>query len=144
MGSPPQDDCSHGVYPVRSQVDYLLIGARWKLSNECSPGVLTDRGLDLLFYLYAVFSVFPFLVLMVQWPHSDSIPHSVVKRCYGYDTLGVAPRDNSSVPGSSLTKKNLFSSIGQRFFFVFPLWIYFDSDRGFSLFSHFRSILILI
>ncbi|NER28915.1 MAG: hypothetical protein F6J89_17110 [Symploca sp. SIO1C4] len=30
------------------------------------------------------------------------IPNSVVKRCCGEDTLGVAPRDNSSVPAQYL------------------------------------------
>ena len=36
---------------------------------------------------------------MAVWAHSDSIPNSVVKRARGEDTLGVAPRENSSVPG---------------------------------------------
>jgi hypothetical protein len=41
-----------------------------------------------------------FLVLVAQWTHFDSIPNSIVKRCGGEDTWGVAPWDNSSVPGS--------------------------------------------
>ncbi len=40
-----------------------------------------------------------FLVPLAQWTHSDSIPNSAVKRCCGEDTLGVALRENSSVPG---------------------------------------------
>jgi len=40
-----------------------------------------------------------FLVPLAWWNHTDSIPNSEVKRCCGYDTLGVAPRDNSTVPG---------------------------------------------
>jgi hypothetical protein len=37
-----------------------------------------------------------------------------VKRCSGEDTLGVAPRENSSVPGQFLYK-NLFLILGKRF-----------------------------
>ncbi len=48
-----------------------------------------------------------FLVLLAQWPHFDSIPNSTVKRCCGQDTWGVAPWDNSSVPGSFLAKSSL-------------------------------------
>ena len=40
-----------------------------------------------------------FLVLMAVWNHTDPIPNSVVKQVCGEDTLGVAPREISSVPG---------------------------------------------
>ncbi|MGB5636730.1 MAG: hypothetical protein WBM86_28665, partial [Waterburya sp.] len=36
--------------------------------------------------------------------HFDSIPNSIVKRCRGEDTWGVAPWENSSVPGSFFDK----------------------------------------
>ncbi len=44
-----------------------------------------------------------FLVRLAQWHHTDSIPNSEVKRCSGDDTLGVALRYNSSVPGLIFT-----------------------------------------
>ena len=54
-----------------------------------------------------------FLVPMAVWPHSDSIPNSEVKRISGEDTLGVAPRENSSVPGF-YSAKAVFSSMQER------------------------------
>ena len=99
---------------LRSRAEHPLIGARWKSSNVCSRGVLTDRGLDLIFQLVLIlfvllcslegFSSQIFLVLWAQWSHFDSIPNSIVKRCCGEDTWGVAPWDNSSVPGSSFQR----------------------------------------
>ncbi len=60
MGSPPQDDCSHEFNSVRSRVDDSLIGSRWKCSDVCSRGVLTDRGLDLFVFVALQSSVFLF------------------------------------------------------------------------------------
>lgn len=95
--------------PVRSQVDYLLIGARCKGSNVLSQGVLIDRGLDLKYWLIrmtsccAVFRVMlhptAFLVLLARWNHTDSIPNSDVKRRSGDDTWWVTAWENNSVPG---------------------------------------------
>jgi hypothetical protein len=36
---------------------------------------------------------------MAQWNHFDSIPNSIVKHCSGEDSEGVAPCQNSSMPG---------------------------------------------
>ncbi|MDD1444241.1 hypothetical protein MEO93_28665, partial [Dolichospermum sp. ST_sed3] len=33
------------------------------------------------------------------WNHTDPFPNSEVKRCCGDDSLGVALRENSSMPG---------------------------------------------
>uniref|UniRef100_UPI001A7EA34E hypothetical protein n=1 Tax=Anabaena azotica TaxID=197653 RepID=UPI001A7EA34E len=44
---------------------------------------------------------------MVHWSHSEPIPNSVVKLCYGYDSLGVALRHNRSVPGLFFIRKAL-------------------------------------
>ncbi len=46
------------------------------------------------------YSLTAFLVSMAQWTHFDSIPNSIVKHCSGEDSEGVAPRQNSSMPGS--------------------------------------------
>ena len=59
-----------------------------------------------------------FLVPMAQWTHSNSIPNLVVKRCCGEDTLGVAPRENSSVPG--LSSKRGHYSASDPFLLVSP------------------------
>ena len=105
MGSPPQDECSVGVNPVRSRVEHPLIGVRWKCSNVCSRGVLIDRALDLYtkvamqssgFCLYP--TIFPGAVSAVA-PHR-SIPNSEVKRRSGEDTRRVTVWENSAVPGS--------------------------------------------
>ena len=36
---------------------------------------------------------------MARWNHTDPFPNSEVKRCCGDDSLGVALRENSSMPG---------------------------------------------
>ncbi len=131
MGSPPQDECSHGVNPVRSPVEHRFLGVRCKLSNGFSRDVLTDRGLDLtlhgLFFLLLCSlqgsTLRFFLVLLAQWSHSDPIPNSVVKRCHGHDTCLVTGWDNSSVPGLSSNTKPpstpLHSVAGLCFFVCF-------------------------
>jgi hypothetical protein len=111
VGSPPPDEYSHELNSVRSPTEHGLIGQWWKRGNTCSRLILTDRGLDhnqiiggldnFLFLCSLQGELHPtaFLVRMALWTHSDSIPNSGVKRDCGDDTLGVAPRDNSSAPG---------------------------------------------
>jgi hypothetical protein len=53
---------------------------------------------------------------MVRWSHTDSIPNSEVKRCYGYDSLGVALRHNRSMPGFIFHKTLFLSERGFWFF----------------------------
>ncbi len=60
-----------------------------------------------------------FLVLLAQWPHFDSIPNSTVKRCCGQDTWGVAPWDNSSVPGSFFRNQKLSFIMERGLFGIF-------------------------
>jgi hypothetical protein len=60
-----------------------------------------------------------FLVLVAQWTHFDSIPNSIVKRCGGEDTWGVAPWDNSSVPGSFFSPQLLIIKPLSGFHLVF-------------------------
>ena len=43
---------------VRSLVDYELIGRKWKRSDALSRPILIDRGLELAFCLYLLYSVF--------------------------------------------------------------------------------------
>ncbi len=61
-------------------------------------------------YLYSPDSPIPtphshkvFLVSMARWNHTDPFPNSEVKRCCGDDSLGVALRQNSSMPGFIFT-----------------------------------------
>ena len=82
-------------------------------AKACEPTEgLTSNTNDL--YCYAVLKAMsastPFLVSLAQWNHTDSIPNSEVKRCSGQDTLGVTPRDNSSMPGHS-SHQSLFLEI---------------------------------
>ena len=136
MGSPPQDEYSHGVKPVRSREDYPLIGSRWKRGDMWSRAVLTDRGLDLYFFLslYAVLMVQTknlFLVSLALWFHFDSIPNSTVKRSCGDDTLGVASWDNSSMPRLLFNKTMPFSLQWGGFLF------FISSNRmGYGLRTH--------
>ena len=133
MGSPPQDEYSHGVKPVRSREDYPLIGSRWKRGDMWSRAVLTDRGLDLYFFLslYAVLMVQTknhFLVSLALWFHFDSIPNSTVKRSCGDDTLGVASWDNSSMPRLLLKNNAFLTTMGRVFAFLYHtqsdgLWV---------------------
>jgi hypothetical protein len=44
-----------------------------------------------------------FLVSMARRNHTDTFPNSEVKRCCGDDSLGVALRENSSMPGLLFT-----------------------------------------
>jgi hypothetical protein len=39
-------------------------------------------------------------VSIARWNHTEPFPNSEVKRCCGHDSLGVALRKNSSMPGS--------------------------------------------
>jgi len=55
------------------------------------------------------FPLHSFLVLSAPWPHADPFPNSDVKRGSGDDTLGVAPRENSTVPGLLFKSKALFN-----------------------------------
>ena len=64
---------------------------------------------------------------MRLWNHSDSISNSVVKRSTGEDTLGVAPCENSSMPGKYLTKhlsdtlERCFVVFGSSFLLISPI-----------------------
>jgi hypothetical protein len=42
---------------------------------------------------------------MARWNHTDPFPNSEVKRCCGDDSLGVALRENSSMPGLLFNNK---------------------------------------
>jgi hypothetical protein len=60
---------------------------------------------------------------MARWNHTDPFPNSEVKRCCGDDSLGVAPRENSSMPG--LLFNNIASSYILEGLFVvifYPNW----------------------
>jgi hypothetical protein len=47
-----------------------------------------------------------FLVSIARWNHAEPIPNSEVKRCCGDDSLGVALRKNSSMPGFLFQQQN--------------------------------------
>uniref|UniRef100_UPI001A7ED378 hypothetical protein n=1 Tax=Anabaena azotica TaxID=197653 RepID=UPI001A7ED378 len=68
---------------------------------------------------------------MVHWSHSEPIPNSVVKLCYGYDSLGVALRHNRSVPGSLFEKKYPDHVIS-----IIWVFLLLMSDRGTFFESH--------
>ncbi|MEA5583578.1 hypothetical protein VB620_19825, partial [Nodularia harveyana UHCC-0300] len=50
------------------------------------------------------------------WNHTDPFPNSEVKRYCGDDSLGVALRKNSSMPGLSLQQSLFFHRRGFCFF----------------------------
>jgi hypothetical protein len=58
---------------------------------------------------------------MARWNHTDPFPNSEVKRCCGDDSLGVAPCQNSSMPG--LLFNNIASSIYLEGVLFFHPWI---------------------
>jgi hypothetical protein len=55
---------------------------------------------------------------MARWNHTDPFPNSEVKRCCGHDSLGVALRHNSSMPGLYyIQKPPLFDNRDEAFVF---------------------------
>ncbi|MDM9383208.1 hypothetical protein QUB80_21180, partial [Chlorogloeopsis sp. ULAP01] len=54
-------------------------------------------------------------------------PNSVVKRCCGDDTLGVAPRENSSVPGFLFLLQKTLLKYSEEFFILQygDIWVKF-------------------
>ena len=87
------------------------------VAEACEPTEGLTSNINESMLLCSLEGLTPFLVLLAQRYHTDSIPNSVVKRCCGEDTLGVAPRENSSVPGQYSTQKPL-SSIQEGGFLV--------------------------
>ncbi len=72
-------------------------------------------------------------MFIARWNHTEPIPNSEVKRCCGDDSLGVALRQNSSMPGLILNKTKITKSLSesnlrQAFYFlhvpVALLWFY--------------------
>ncbi|MEH1918016.1 MAG: hypothetical protein V7L10_27395, partial [Nostoc sp.] len=57
-----------------------------------------------------------------RWNHTEPFPNSEVKRCCGHDSLGVALRKNSSMPGLFLqTKSPTLHSLG--LFAYYTCWV---------------------
>ncbi|MCC5669993.1 hypothetical protein LC653_40885, partial [Nostoc sp. CHAB 5784] len=52
-----------------------------------------------------------------RWNHTEPFPNSEVKRCCGHDSLGVALRKNSSMPGFIFLTKapSSYQSLGLLF-----------------------------
>jgi hypothetical protein len=78
-----------------------------------------------------------FLVLIARWNHTEPIPNSEVKRCCGDDSLGVALRQNSSMPGLIITQRKPPFSDETKGVFVyaeFSIWInrYDSRNLGFK------------
>ncbi|MDB9332107.1 hypothetical protein PN483_16735, partial [Nodularia spumigena CS-591/04] len=57
------------------------------------------------------------------WNHTDTIPNSEVKRCCGDDSLGVALRKNSSMPGLYIEQIRASSVMEEAFDFLLPSFI---------------------
>jgi hypothetical protein len=66
---------------------------------------------------------------MAWWNHTDPFPNSEVKRCCGDDSLGVALRENSSMPG--LLFNNNASSIYLEgvLFWLLSTWVKLIEDE---------------
>ncbi len=59
---------------------------------------------------------------IARWNHTEPFPNSEVKRCCGHDSLGVALRKNSSMPGSILQTKAISKSFEMAFVFGENHW----------------------
>ena len=68
----------------------------------------------------------PFPGAIAWWYHSDPFSNSVVKRLCSYDTLGVAPRDNRSVPGSIFNTKTSLLAYSKEVFEIFKFLLFRD------------------
>ncbi len=65
---------------------------------------------------------------IARWNHTDPFPNSEVKRCCGDDSLGVALRKNSSMPG--LYIEQIRASSVMEGAFVFLSLLVFSSEGG--------------